>query len=441
MDDTNLTGQLFKGFIFTNIFKTFRFAIQPGKMLIALMAIAVMVFCGILMDLSATVVMAPGARPDDVSEAPGKGLFVAIPPTELHASLSGHEAWLEFTTAYEDLGRQIGVFTALRHFCAARFNSFALELASGNVGHASAHLGMIAQAVWWAARYHTLYTVAYCAVSLFVMAIAGGAICRSAALQFARDERPGLLESLRFSVCRTASFVSAPLWAAGIALLAGVAILLLSLLGNIPFGVGPVAVGVLSPLIIFLGFIVALFLIGLIAGGSLMFPAVAYEGSDGMDAMGRAFGYIYTRPWRAAFYAAVAMLYGTACYLFVRVFILIVLLAARAFTAAAIFTGDSHARTLEGSRLNMIDAIWPVPTFGTMLGPWPNTMAATEWVGAVLVRIPLVVIAAMLPAFLVSFFFSASTIAYAMMRKHVDGEDFDRIFTQADVSEPEPDHK
>jgi hypothetical protein len=429
MELRNIAGGLLGAESFTNIFKTFRFAIQPGKLIIALLAVSALFLAGMLMDLSRTVVTSPGATFQDISAAPGSSLFAPAAPAELHASLGGQEAWRDFVTTYSGMGGKVGVFAAVGSFSVARFDGFASSLATGDLHSAAANAGMLAGAIWWAAKYHTLYTAIYLTITLAVMAVAGGAICRSTALQFAKDEKPGVVESLRFSARRFTDFFTAPLWAAGVILLIGGVIFLMGLPGNIPFGVGPVAVGILSPIAMLLGVVMTLFIIGLIAGGSLMLPAVAYEGSDGMDAMGRAFGYVYMKPWRMGFYTLVAALYGAACYMFIRVFAYILIIGTRAFMAAGIF----NAQTFDGRAPRTIDVIWPAPTFDDLLGFWSASMDPAEKIGAFLIRIPNLFIIGLIVAFVVCFFFSSSTIIYALMRKRIDGEGFGRIFTQAEL--------
>jgi hypothetical protein len=439
MEAKNITGGLLGVESFTNIFKTFSFAIQPSKLIIALLAVGILVLAGMLMDLSRTVVTSPGATFQDISAAPGSGLFAATSPAELHASLSGQEAWRDFVTAYNGIGNNVGVFAAVGSFATARFDGFASSLVRGNVHSAAANARMLAGALWWAAKYHTLYTIIYLTIVLAVMAVAGGAICRSTALQFAKDEKPGLVESLRFSTRKFADFFTAPIWAIGVIFLIGGVIFLMGLLGNIPFGIGPVALGILSPLAMLLGVVMTLFIIGLMAGGSLMLPAVAYEGSDGMDAMGRAFGYVYMRPWRMGFYTLVAVLYGTVCYTFLKLFACILLMGTRAFLAAGVFCYSQHASTLDGRAARMIDIIWPAPTFGDLLGFWSLPLAPAERIAAILIRIPNLFVIGLIVAFIVSFFFSSSTVIYALLRKQIDGESFDKVFTHAELLQTEDD--
>lgn len=419
--------ELFQALPFTNIFKTFRFAIQPGKLIIALMAIAVLYIAGMLMDLYPTVVVSPGAVYEDIATAPGTGVFWINPPSELHASLSGHDTWSEYVTAYSRINEPIGVFAALRCFCAARFHGFATALARADMTDAVANLRMLAAAIWWAARYHTLYFAVFSVIALVVLSLAGGAICRSAALQFARDERPGLVESLRFSVRRFPTLLSAPLWPIGIVALIVVLLAVLGLPGNIGLGIGPVFIGIISPLAMLMGFIAAIFVIGSIAGGSLMYPAAAYESSDGMDAMGRAFGYVYMRPWRMACYTALSIVYGAVCYLFVRLFGFLLLLIAKTSLGAMVFVNSHSASQSKANQIALMDAIWPEPTYDTLLGPLPESLSITERIGAVLIRVPNLIVVGLLAAFILSFFFCAATIIYAILRKFVDGEQYDCI--------------
>src|SRR5207244_3596506 len=97
------------------------------------------------------------------------------------------------------------------------------------------------------------------------------------------------------------SFVAAPLFPAVLLLLGMFVLFLGGLIGAIPWA-GELLVGILFFLPLLAGFILALLLIGAIAGGWLMYPAIAVEGSDTFDAFSRAYNYLYARPWRTAFY-------------------------------------------------------------------------------------------------------------------------------------------
>jgi hypothetical protein len=192
VEDKSLSGKVLEGFIFTNIFKTFRFAIQPGKMAIALLAVAALVIAGRLMDLSPTVIASPGVIVEDIAAPPESGMFTARPATELHASLAGSESWSDYVATYNDIGTRIGVFAAIWEFCSARFDDIAIAVVKCDVKAMTSNLSLIGGAAWWALRYHWMYTMAYLVISLLTMSLAGGAICRSAALQFAGTNDPAL---------------------------------------------------------------------------------------------------------------------------------------------------------------------------------------------------------------------------------------------------------
>ena len=69
----------------------------------------------------------------------------------------------------------------------------------------------VRSALVWAFTHHTVYSVVFLTIVLVILSLAGGAICRIAALQFARGARPGLRQALRFSRRKLASLVAAPI--------------------------------------------------------------------------------------------------------------------------------------------------------------------------------------------------------------------------------------
>ncbi|MGE5195269.1 MAG: hypothetical protein ACM3U2_22480, partial [Deltaproteobacteria bacterium] len=101
---------------------------------------------------------------------------------------------------------------------------------------------------------------------LVVWSIFGGAICRMAAVQFARDQQIGIRRALVFSASRFFGYLSAPLMP-----LVGVGILwalcvLGGWIGRIPGGVGAALLGILWGLELLFGFLMSVVLIGVAAG-------------------------------------------------------------------------------------------------------------------------------------------------------------------------------
>ena len=122
-----------------------------------------------------------------------------------------------------------------------------------------------------------------------------------------------------------------------------------------------------------------------------------------------------------AFYTLAAAFYGAACYLFVRFFAFLLLWVTRGFLQV-------------GLRDEKLAAIWPRPSFANLLGTAAVPDTWSLWLSAFLIRIWVSVVVGLTISFLVSFYFSASTIIYALMRNRVDGTDLDEVYVAA--SEP-----
>lgn len=407
------SSQLFDSLLFPGIFQTFRMSIQPTKLIITACALGVICLAGYVMDrVSKTVV----ARGDGV--------------TELQIYLEDPGKLQQFIDENKDFPGK-GVFSTLWKSAAEKFNEAVKSVVlkhdiEGVMDNITAYF----TDVGWALRRHPIYCIIFFAIKLAVISIAGGAICRIAALQFARGEKPGLTEAVRFSTKRFTSFFTAPLAPIGIIAFIGVFIFLLGLLGNIPRA-GEIIVGIGMPLALVAGTLIAVIVIGAAAGFNLMFPAVAYDGSDCFDAISRSFSYVYARPWRMIFYSAIAAVYGSVCYLFVRVFAFLTLWLTRWFVQIGLWA-DS-----EGSELNKLTVIWPRPEFMKLLGySDPIPANSTESVAAFLVHLFVLVVVGLVVSFIISFYFSANTIIYSLMRSKVDNtarEDIYMNFDEADA--------
>lgn len=386
-------SQFFENFLFPNIFRAFRMAIHPRKMVIAFVAVVLITLAGWIMDFSQTV----------VTDASGQ-------TTELHVYVQD-ESQLPAFINQADQGRT-GVFSTLHHFGADRFHDILREfydLPKFDVLNALDHMGQCIEALAWTFKYHSVYALVFFAAALAVIALAGGAICRMAALQVAQNERPGLIESLRFSSQRFVSFASAPLLPLVIIIFLGSTILLLGFLGNIRW-IGELLVALGMPLILLLGVLMMLVALGTIAGMSLMYPTVAYEYSDSFIAVNNSFRFVFSRPWRMAFYAFMAAVYGAVSYGLVRFFAYGLLLLCYRFLQLGFLSDNTKLEILwaEPTFVNLVEASQRVPEV------WTQTAAVFLMRGFVLSVVGLMV------AFLFSYYFTANTIIYALMRQRVD---------------------
>jgi hypothetical protein len=172
------------------------------------------------------------------------------------------------------------------------------------------------------------------------------------------------------------------------------------------------------------GALIAIVLIGTVAGFNLMFPAIVYDGSDCFDAISRSFSYVYSKPWRMSFYTAIAVVYGAICYTFVRFFTFLLLWVTRWFLQLGVWGNNSS------NKVNKLAAIWPEPSFtGLRSSPPLATLNWSESLATFLVYLVLLVVVGLLISFVISFYFSANTIIYALMRNRVDNTALQDIYT------------
>ncbi len=398
------------GLIFTNIFKTFRIAIRPGNLIIALLAVAVICLAGWLMDFSDSVIAA--AQPGGSNEL---NVYINNP-----AKLSS------YIEQNKDTDKKTGVFSTIWHFAETKFQKIVYSVFAFDLPSVVKNIAEYFKAALWAVKYHFIYTLIFSLFQLAVIAVAGGAICRMTALQFAQGEKPPLSEGLRYSFKKFLSLLTAPIAPLTIIIFISLFILLLGLLGNIPW-VGELLIGIFLIPALLAGALITILLIGTVASLPLMYPTITYDNSDCFDAISRAFSYIYSRPWRMGFYTAVAAVYGSICYIFVRFFIFLILASVHWALELAIFVN------LPGRNENIskLTNIWPEPSFTNLFGnpPWLHHLSTgfSESVAAFLIHLTLLACLGLLVAFIISFYFTANTIIYALLRKKVDNTDFDQI--------------
>ncbi len=285
----------------------------------------------------------------------------------------------------------------------------------------------------WLITEHWLYAVLLLAWGLALWALFGGAVYRIAALQATRQEKISAAQGLKFAASRFFSFFTAPLLPIAIILALGGLMALGGLLGNL-WGFGAALIGLLMFLALILGLVVAFLVIGLLGGFKLMYPTIAVEGSDSFDAISRSFSYIFARPWRAILYGAVALFYGTFCYLFVRLFAYLALECTRTFVKWGVWQGGQSV-----GGYDKIAAIWSAPSYANLVPPFSwSAMSSWEQIGAFFIWVYVSLIAAMVFAFLLTFCASSGTVIYLLLRRKVDATDLDDIYVEEIDEEPLP---
>jgi len=401
--------QLFDNLLFPKIFQTFRMAIQPTKLIIVFSALAVICLSGWIMDFSETVV----GRGDRSTEL---DIYITN-PGEIQQFIKDNKEFMD---------ERRGVFSTLWRFAATKFQGAVDSVFAFDIRGIVRNIADCFKAAVWALRHHFIYCIIFFVINLAVISIAGGGLCRIAALQFAQGEKPGLTEALRFSIKRFTSFFTAPLVPVGIIIFIGLFIFLLGLIGNIPRA-GELIIGIFMLLALIAGALIAVVLIGTVAGFNLMLPSVAYDGSDCFDAISRSFSYVYAKPWRMGFYTAIAAVYGAICYTFIRFFAFLLLWVTHWSLQLGVWGNDK------------LVAIWSEPHFRDLLVP-PD-WGALNWsqsIGAFLIYLCSLAVVGLVASFIISFYFSANTIIYALMRNKVDNTALEDIYTPTEEAKTEP---
>jgi hypothetical protein len=277
----------------------------------------------------------------------------------------------------------------------------------------------------WLVRFHTLFFVLYGIWFLSMWSIFGGAIARVAAVHVSRDEKVSVRQALNFAVGKFLSFSSAPVIPMIIVVMAGVMVSVGALIGYIPY-LGPILIGAFWGAALLAGCVMTFVLLGTLGGFNLMYPTIAVEGSDSFDAISRSFSYVYARPWRMLFYTAVSLVYGAVCYLFVRTFLWVMLVLTHRAASAGL--GLAHA----DSTLPLMSVMWPGPSQTGRLASDLSTLSLNwgQAIGATLIWVWVYLAVAVLGAFAISFYFSANTIIYTLMRREVDATELDDVYIE-----------
>jgi len=421
---------LWENMAFARLLRTFRLAVAPSRLILAGLTILVVCSTGAFLDwLRPTVLVddryPPKVRLSDFTRQESR--------TELDAFATDRRLIRYFQDSHRPGDGHThceGVFTTLWNFGSARFTQATVSLLAPDGRGVLARLAdmftdlwMCLVALYWAVRYHPVYSLVFLAVCFLAFILGGGAICRSVALESARGEKPGLIEVLQFSLRRFGALAAGPALSAVVMLVFAGALVLLGVVLRIPRA-GELVLGLGLGIGLIFGLLTVLMLLGTTVGGSLMLPVIAYEASDGFDAVSRSFRYVFSQPWWMGFYLLIAGLVGAVSYLFVRLFVYLVLIV----TYGMVFLGVAG----DPMRVEKLRRLWPRPGFYDLMGSGPAVVGWSETVGGVLIRITMLGVVGLVVAYVVSFYFSASTVIYSLLRQKLDRIAPDRVYVKLD---------
>jgi len=238
--------------------------------------------------------------------------------------------------------------------------------------------------------------------ALGVWAFFGGAITRIVAVQLACQERLPWSAVMRHVRAKWVAYCAGPVFPlAGVALAA----LPVAALGLLLRSGPTLVLGALFwPLALVAGVIMALLLLGVVFGWPLMWATISTEGTDSFDALSRSYAYIFQRPLQYLFYVVVAIAIGSLGWLLVTLF------------AAAVVWATYWAASWGAGGLRIADI-----ATGTDLGAMGNF-------GAAIMRLCVGCVKWLAVGFAFSYFWTAATAIYTLLRHDVDATEMDEVF-------------
>ncbi len=263
---------------------------------------------------------------------------------------------------------------------------------------------------------------------LAIWSLVGGAITRVACLDYAKGDRIGFTDSLKYSKKKFWSYYWAPvapiLGALFFILLNGLA----GLLGKVKF----------LEIFIFLGFpfillfsFLALFviIIGLI-GCWLMIPTISVDGSDAFDSMSRAYSYVLSQPLKYFKYLASGAAFGVLAVAIAS--LSVYLLVETSFATVGLGMGQKF----QVIRFAVNELVEPAGPSASYSLPIQVKMASSilQTTTMILTALGLLAYLLLLKLFIWSigaaYVGSAQTVLYLLMRKEVDGTEVADIYVE-----------
>ena len=312
-------------------------------------------------------------------------------------------------------------------------------------------------------RFYLLLVIVW---SLAVWAFAGGVITRMAAIQLAGKGPVKVMDAVKFVSARYFGYLLAPLVPLAIIAVVVLGLICYGVLGLIPLFGDVLFLGLGLPVVIGGGAVMAVFLVGLV-GYPLMYTTLSAEGdaSDTFDALSRSINYVYQAPWQYAWYLLVTVLYGAIVTFFVLFFMSLSVYMGKwavGLTASAVYQEQKPdylfiyaPESFGWKELLLKDSPYAVKEVDT---PKEGGRFAKEYVpaepeknaserakfyafnkwGAGLVCFWLTLFFLMMLGFSYSFFWSAATMIYFLMRKQADEIEMDEVFLEEDAPEVPP---
>jgi hypothetical protein len=282
---------------------------------------------------------------------------------------------------------------------------------------------------------------------LVVWAFFGGVLTRMAVLQLTGKEGGGLRESIDYVRRRYLSYLLSPMVPLLIIGFLVICCMLFGIIHWIP-GLGDFWDGLLWWLPLLAGLVMTLLLIGMI-GYPLMYTTLSTEGSDTFDALSRSYNYVYESPWHYLWYSIVAVAYGVVLVLFVIIVgSMTTYLAKWGVSKFPAWGADRSPEYLfiyapeslgwrqlltAGSPAAVNDIGQPLDRHA--YNAYLENYAWYNYVGAGLSSFWVHLVFLMVIGFSYSYFWTASSQMYLLMRKRVDETETDEVYVEEEAPE------
>lgn len=387
---------------FPRLASAFRLAVQPNRLIMGLMIVAILMVSGAAWD---TVTGRAWLPTQDLSGEPEQDLSdPAQGPFDFPAAD-------DFLGEPDKTGEFEGVCLTIRR----QFQQITAGIISLNLRlilDAGRRLITDLPAFLWAT--HRAFLLVFGPWFALVWLVGGCMITRSAACEFAIVQFIQWPEALSFALRRWLPLAGSVFFPAVAIALGLVALAIGGWVMHIP-GLNVLG-GILYGLALFGSFVAALLILLTVIGSGMFVPAVAIESADSPDALARAYSYTKNRPLHLLSYLCIALFIGLAGYF--AVVIIATLTVWFAGTGAQWFT-DVQPIDLTGP----IDAYHILPTLSLHEDHSMTAVIATD-----LIALWRTIVAGVVAGYVVSFHFCAWMVIYLLMRRATDGQDLDEIW-------------
>ena len=239
-----------------------------------------------------------------------------------------------------------------------------------------------------------------------IWALFGSMLTRHAALELAGGDHAAWRDLWQFATSRWLHNFLAPLSLVFVVLLLWGLLALggMLLLSSDP---GLALAGLLWPAALAIGLVATLTLVGLMFGWPLLSASISADGQDGFGAVGTAFSYVYRRPLPLAFFVIVAAVLGWLAWVIVSALAESLISVTHAAAVAGLSDARARRLTLGG------DVLGPLGKFGVAaIRGWHYLVQSVA------------------VSFLFSYFWAATTMIYLLLRRSVDGTDWNEVFVE-----------